>query len=319
LKNENINVLYNNSNIIILKYMTIETGADIDPVTIENNQNELIPTPVDKAVVFCSAMGNPTSPMDFRLKVVDILKDWTLLDKGFELTNNSDGSSEYRKVILDAQNKAEENSLEFNLAFLENPLKDNGFVEGNYTEDELPRIFPRAEDIKNVLNENVNFSFRADQGNYLRIVNREDGKRQVIRFMDSKRDADTINNDAKKVPEIVPPFEAITLPDGKIGLLIQYIDGHPPSTLEELELCSNQVEGLLRVPVDDYDFWGGNFVITEQVDSVTGLPKVFYVDQDIPKKIAENGYALDITDEKRQAFDASREKMLKMYRLPKAE
>ena len=139
----------------------------------------------------------------------------------------------------------------------------------------------------------------------MRLVIREDGRRQVLRIIDTDRDVDEINQDAKKAPPVITPFEAIKLPDGKTGLLIDWVEGHIPTSSEEEALCLTHAEELLRVPIDSYDLWGGNFLVAENFD---GGKKIYNIDSDIPEAIAKGGYE-EVTGSRRELFGQGKKKM----------
>ena len=92
--------------------------------------------------------------------------------------------------------------------------------------------------------------------------------------------------------------------------MIQWVEGRKAKTPEEKSLCLKQAEQLLNVPRDSYDLWSGNFLISDQIDTETGEPKVFYIDRDIPETIAEKGYSPEIPEQRIQAFTAGKEKMI---------
>lgn len=262
----------------------------------------------DKASTFCKIMRHPDAPASFNTQLIKQVKEWGLVDLNLNPLVND--YKEVRKVLWDADAEAQKNSPAFVKAFNENPWNFDWCVEGEYAEEELVDHFPLALELKKLLPDNPRFSFRAEPGEfYLQLVTREDGKRQVIRIVDTPRDVEAINEDAKKAPSIIPPFEAVRLSDGKTALLIQWIEGHMPQTPEEEMLCLTHAEQLLEVPIDSHDLWAGNFLVSDQIDTSIGQPKIFYIDRDIPETIAEKGYRQEIPEERRRAFEAGKEKM----------
>lgn len=278
--------------------------------TVERKPIKWEPSASDKADTFCKIMRHSDAPASFNVQIIQRLKEWKLIDENYDPTGVLGNYEEYRKVIWAAEAEAEKSPLPFIKAFGENPWNFDGCVEGEYTEAELPEHFPRATEIQKILPGDTKFSFRAEPGEfYLRLVIREDGRKQVLRIVNTTRDAEAINADAKQAPSIIPPFEAIKLSDGKTGLLIQWVEGHMPSTPEEKALCLTHAEELLKVPIDSYDLWAGNFLLSDEVDAKSNLPKVYYIDKDIPETIAEKGYDLEIPEDRKQAFISGKEKM----------
>lgn len=262
----------------------------------------------DKASTFCEIMRHPDAPASFNTQLIKQVKEWGLVDLNVNPPVND--YKEVRKVLWDADAEAQKNSPQFVKAFRENPWNFDWCVEGEYAEEELADHFPMALELKKLLPDNPKFSFRAEPAqSYLQLITREDGRRQVIRMAETSRDVEVVNEDARKAPSIIPPFEAVKLSDGKTALLIQWIEGHMPHTSEEEMLCLTRAEQLLEVPINSYDLWAGNFLISDQVDANTGQHKVFYIDRDIPETIAEKGYSQDISEERRQAFKVGKAKM----------
>lgn len=289
--------------------MTEQTVEDPNAKhTVERRRVEWKFSEGDRANTFCKIMRHPDAPESFNFQVLKQLKGWRLVDP----LSNPDlrNYEEFRKVVWGAETEAEKESPPFVEAFNANPWDFNWCVEGEYLEDELPDRFPTALKIRVALPDNVRFSFRAEPAQfYLRLVTREDGRRQVIRPVDTTRKIDDINEDAKKAPSIVPPFEAVKLEDGRTVLLIQWMEGHMPKTDEERALCLTHAEELLSIPVDSYGLWAGNFLVSDQLDEVTKQPKIFYIDRVIPETIAGKGYSQEIPEERRRTFEAGKEKM----------
>ena len=74
-------------------------------------------------------------------------------------------------------------------------------------------------------------------------------------------------------------------------------------------LCLRQAEDLLGVPVDTYDLWAGNFLISNKPDPITGLPKPYYIDQDIPTAIAQHSYSTETVEDRRATFERDLSRM----------
>jgi len=278
--------------------------------TVERKPLSLQFTPNDKAGTFCQIMCHQDAPASFNTKVLKRLKRWGLLAEDIDPAVVVGNYEEFRKLMWQAKAAAEKGSLKFIEAFNTDPWNFDGCVEGEYAEAELADKFPIAASLQTALqDEQLRFLFRAEPGEfYLRLVTREDGKRQVIRMVDTDRTIEEINADAQRAPSIIPKFEAVRLQDDRTALLIQWADGHMPSTPEEIALCLTHAEELLGVPIDSYDLWAGNFLVSEEVDPTTKEPKVFYIDRDIPETIAQRGYG-EVTDERRKIFEQGKEKM----------
>lgn len=261
-------------------------------------------SPIDRIRTFCQIMRHKDAPVNFNSQVLQRLKIWKVLPEELDVTTIVGNYSEFTKIVMEAGEKAE-GTPGFFKAFEKDPWNFDGAVEGEYGAEELRDKFPRALELQSMLDGTLRFLFRAQPAQeYLKLVEREDGTRYVLRVVDTKRNVEDINFDAAKTPAITPHFEAVKFADGKTGLLIQWVDGRLPATPEERAACITQAEGLLRVPVETYDFWPGNF----RVDSSTGQLKVYYVDQDIPMAIAQKGYA-EITEKAKLEFEQGKKKM----------
>ena len=267
--------------------------------TVERRTAKWEPASADKVDTFCSIMKHPDAPVSFNIQVMQRLKDWGLIE-GIDLSIAQDYDL-FRQTIGQAREKTAKEGLDDQL-FETNPWNFDGCIEGEYSEDELPDKFPTASMLKESIGEQVKFAFRAEPGEfYLRLVIREDGRRQVIRVVNTERSIEEINADAANLPSIIPDFEAVKLKDGRTTLLIEWIDGEMPKSSEEKALCLTHAEELLRVPIDSYDLWAGNFVLDAQSN-------VYYIDKDIPETIAQSGYS-ETTDERRTTFEQNKEKM----------
>ncbi len=279
------------------------------PKTIEAQQFVFESTPNSKAKTFCQIMRHPDAPISFNIQVLERVKRWGLLAEDIDPSTIVGNYQEFGRLLWQARTAAEQGSLKFLGGFNSDPWNFDGCVEGEYSAAELTDKFPTAVALQTALGEPVKFVFRAEPGQfYLKLVVREDGRRQVIRMVDTERTIEEINADAQRAPTIVPRFEAIELPDNKTALLIQWVEGHKPSSFAEKAICLTQAEELLGVPIDIYDLWAGNFLISEEVDSATNEPRVFYIDRDIPETIAQKGYG-EVSDERKKIFQQGKEKM----------
>lgn len=285
-----------------------EAMASPLPAKVEFEPISFEATPGRKAHTFCSLMHHSDAPVSFNRQVVVRLKEWHLI--GDDTPENLGGHAEMIQIINVAKGRAGQEELDFREAFQRHPWNFDGSVEGQYLEEELADKFPRALELKQMLGERLSFLFRSEPGTfYLRLIVREDGRRQVLRIADSDRSVEAINQDAARAPSIVPNFEAVRFSDGKTGLLIEWIEGHLPTTEEEKALCLERSEELLAVPIDSYDLWAGNFLISEGLDPVSGSPKPYYIDQDIPRAIAQYGYSPETMQDRKTKFKEDRGKM----------
>lgn len=264
------------------------------------------PSPNDRVKTFCYLMRHKDAPASFNAKVIQQLMGWKIIPEDTDTTQVAGNYQEFLKLSREAEEEAEE-SLNF-AAFNRDPWNFDKSVEGEYAKEELPDKFPRAIELQSILNEPVHFLFRSEPGQfYLRIIVRADGRRQVLRIIDTDRDINEINADAQKAPAIIPRFEAVRFADNKVGLLIQWIDGRLPNS-EERDTCLIHAEELLEIPIDIYDLWAGNFVVSSEIDPATGQPRIYYIDGDIPEAIAQKGYA-EVSEERKKQFELGKEKM----------
>ncbi len=256
--------------------------------------------PTINASVFCSLMHHRDAPRSFVTNIVEQLQRWRLISPDLDMTKLTT-PEEVLDIMLQAKAKAKLGEVKFLSAFQAEPWQFDRSYEGEYTEDELDK-FPRADELRQQLGK-IKFVFRAQPGgDYLKLIVREDGRRQVLHEVSTQRTIEQINDDGRNTPAVVPRFEAVKFGDGKIGLLIDWIDGQIPSTRDEKLSCLAQAEGLLDVAVDEYDLWGGNFRITSD-------NKPFYVDKDIPEAIAKHGYSSETAEARRPIFETNKMKM----------
>ncbi len=265
-------------------------------------------SPADKASTFIFIMHHRNAPESFNRSVVSQLQRWHLIGDSVEDEVYRD-YEKFIKLTLSVREKVKNVGYidtDFIKAFNKEPWNFDKKVEGEYTDEELLK-FPRAGELKSILGSKTKFLFRAEPGmSYVKLVVREDGRRQVFRTVDTKRSIDQINFDAKVAPDIIPRFEAIRFDDGKTGLLINWIDGEMPSGQDEKALCLNQAEQLLPVPMPSYDLWAGNFVIF--IDS-EGNKIPYYIDNDVIEMIATEGLRPDTASQRLNLFDEGKKKM----------
>jgi hypothetical protein len=273
---------------------------------IEFHPLSMVRSPANKAATYCDLMSRKDAPHSFIVNVLNQLKRWKLVDQ-VDISRII-SYEESDEILSQAKSKAEKEEPEFIQAFNENPWNYNKSVEGEYKPEELSDKFPRAIELQKILPENLHFLFRAEPAaSYLHLIIREDGKRQVLIITESDRNIDDINQDAKNAPSIIPKLEAVKFTDGQIGLLIDWIDGHPPTNSEERALCLRRAEDLLQVPMNSYDLWPGNFLIIQ--DKMNGNSIPYYIDSDVPKVIAQKGLSPETSTSRQEIFYRDRAKM----------
>lgn len=262
----------------------------------------------DKAATFCRIMRHKDAPTAFNALVITQLLEWKLLEPDEINPQDLDTYETYIQYLIKASQKAKMYQAAFKAAFANNPWSYDKSVEAQYTPAELASKFPTALALKKILNEDLTFLFRAEPArHYLRLIERESGKKQVLRVIQTERSIDEINSDAAKAPEILPRFEAVQLDQERVALLIDWVDGSVPANSEEAELCLSNVSELADVPMTEYDFYGGNFLITTDL---SGTKRAKYVDQDIPVTIAQKGYSINDKNDRLQAIEAGKQRLI---------
>jgi len=262
----------------------------------------------DKVSTFIAIMRHPDAPVAFNREVASQLQRWHLLDEGVD--EESYGNYErFRELMWSARDKAKEvddTDEDYIRAFAKEPWSFDKSIEGEYGDEELEK-FPRAKELKNLLGDKTKFLFRAEPGQfYLRLLVREDGRRQILRTVDTDRSTEQINADTDNIPDVIPHFEAVRFSDGKTGLLIDWIEGELPLGENEKALCLIHAEELLTVPMDSYDLWAGNFVIAQVPD---GDRKPYYIDSDVIETIAKEGLHPATSEQRKPLFEEGKKKM----------
>lgn len=279
-----------------------------NPTQQHGVERKLVPlrfSQADKASTFITIMRHPDAPEAFNRNVVSQLQRWHLLEEQIDEDIYTD-YEEFRKLTWLAEGNVEDGNTDFNIAFAEDPWNFDRSVEGEYGNVELEK-FPRADELKGILGKKTKFLFRAEPGQfYLRLIVREDGTRQVLRTVDTVRSVEQINSDVSNIPDVIPNFEAVRFSDEKTGLLIDWVEGELPSGEDEKALCLTHAEELLTVPMDSYDLWAGNFVISQNSE---GDRKPYYIDSDIIKIIAQKGLQPDTIEQRKPLFDTGKKKM----------
>lgn len=170
---------------------------------------------------------------------------------------------------------------------------------GNYLEDylkaNLSDYFPEASELEKQLGENMQFYIwvrRHEQPIF--IVERSDGTKSVFRLVYStSRSIEEASQDIPKRPSVIPNFSLVSFGEGRIGALIDFINGHAPRTEVEKQLCKDKSQELLNVPMLEYDISDINFIIEER----TGNP--YYIDRDIVEGIIRNGLSTETAESRR--------------------
>jgi hypothetical protein len=145
---------------------------------------------------------------------------------------------------------------------------------------------PIIVDISGILDEKIRCFYRLQSAeNPLTIIERADGRRQLIRIIETEKTSEEIDLLSIERPEMIPAFEGVKLKDGRTALMISWVEGNPPESTEERQRCADQLPTMNRVPISGYDFgWIGNFVIEQK----TGSP--YFIDSEAIMEIIKLGY-----------------------------
>lgn len=248
-------------------------------------------------------MNSERAPKSFNEAVAQRFADQGLIQPEEITQEILENNTKFREFCLKVRNNIENAGADFLIKFQKQPQNFDGCIEGFYQEEELDQKFPLAKDIRLRIGDDCRYIFRAEPaGFYLNIVERADGRRQVIRVVDTDRSESQVCIDAAIAPPILPKFEAFRLENGQTALLIDWIDGRKPNTKEEKQKCLTESIWLLVIPLEKYDFWANNFVIQK------GTDEAYYIDRDTIETIAEQGYVVP-DDERIAIFEENKEKM----------
>ena len=194
--------------------------------------------------------------------------------------------------------------LAFKAQGKEDPSKSGVYLE-DFLKSRLPDLFPEAAELERQLGEDLQFFIwlRKDELPIF-IVQREDGKKSVLRLVYStSRSIEDINSDIPKRPSLIPNFTPVSFGEGRIGVLIDFINGHPPVTDEEKQLCKDESQKLLDIPMLEYDGADINFIIEE------GTGKPYYVDRDAIEGIVRNGLSPETAESRRGVLERGMKRM----------
>ncbi|MBP7134531.1 hypothetical protein KBA73_04925 [Patescibacteria group bacterium] len=262
-----------------------------------------VETPGDKAAGFCAQLIGPYTPEAFRKNALTRLVDWKLLSPDVLQSKATASNEAFKDQVRIARRRAEAEPADFLEAFAKAPWDYDEAPEGKLTAEECAESDVYISELKELLSEPVDVYLSKPSGaDFIVVLERADGRRQVLRKVESDRPIEAIQEDARNAPALFPHFEAIRYSNGMTGLLIDFIDGHPPHTPEEKQQCAQQAEDWLKVDYPTFDFNLTNFLMDAE-----GKP--FYIDRDAMQAIACSGYTEEVTPERRLAFEAAKKQL----------
>ncbi len=260
----------------------------------------IIDTPGDKASGFCAQLIGSYTSEAFRKNALTRLVNWKLLPPEVLQSDDAGSNDAFNNQVRIAKRRAEEEPADFLEAFAKAPWDFDEAPEGKLTAEECAESEVYISELRELLPEPVDVYLSKPPGaDFIVILERADGRRQVLRKVESDRPIEVIQADARNAPALFPHFEAIRYSNGVTGLLIDFIDGHSPRTPEEKQRCAQQAEDWLKINYPTFDFNLTNFLIDAQ-----GKP--FYIDRDAIQAIACLGYTDEVTPERRLAFEAAK-------------
>ncbi len=253
-------------------------------IEFRHNPTVVIGTLITKSISYANE-----APADFRSKILSLLKEWKLVN--VETSEENLDPASFINVLHGARAIAEQLGADFLIAYSQAEWK-HGSIESRYTDEEANRVIPLIKEVGDRLKnqgEKVSYIWWFSHGNYpLNLVERNDTRRQVFKIVNTDKTADEINQLSKHRPSIIPPFEALKLSDGRTAVLIEWIDGHYPKSLEDMKLIESRLGELCTVPLapnrEEFDLNRTNFKTTEKNE-------VFYVDSDLVENIAKMGFS----------------------------
>lgn len=189
-------------------------------------------------------------------------------------------------------------------------------LEATYTLDDLQERFPEGYDIQQQLGKdakiNVFIHTSTDTSGLMYTVEHEDGKKQALRIVDSSRPFEEVSQDISQLPDVIPSTQVLKLPNGRIAILTDWVEGRTPSSQEEIDLCKNVVDGLKVIPWEKvnpntpYDLNRTNLRIAK-ADNATS--RVYYIDGDLAEVVVKHGLSSDVPQARVSLLERGKDKI----------
>lgn len=281
------------------------------------NQVELKGDPVLIASAFLSNLRSvhiDRFPLTLRQKLQKSFCTWLGLEANEEVTlqqliEESDKALDRAKTE-DLLGEDSDDTMRLRFRVGKNPLSFP--IEAEYAQEELETTFPQGLELQEAEGETLRFKMHAHMSGDFYIVERPNGKREILRIYDRHRSIDDIKTDLFLVPSVLPTMRAHQFKDSSVGILQDWVNGHHPKTEEEKSLCRDASDSLVTVPweieepLTPYDLNVTNFIIAE---SVTNQPKVYYVDNDLIGVIVRHGLSDKTPQVRKELLNRGKEKL----------
>ena len=240
-------------------------------------------------------------PVSLQTSIRQALDDWLNNETPHVLDNESfeDLRNTVAAVVIEAKHD-DDNARDFGSIALSDTVEVRNRViqhpplvfplQAELTHDELDAKFPKGNELLKIFGHEIKIYVHESSPKRFYLIEKPDGSRQSLRFVQTSRTVGEINQDLEKQPKGLPKLQVLQFSDGSIGLLTEWINGRHPdfNKSDERKLCEEAADTLLTIPWElqqsyfPHDFNSSNFLIEENSN---GSERAYYVDSDLPEFI----------------------------------
>lgn len=269
----------------------------------------------DASLFFNRALALPFKSLPARLEkqIRNTIQAWSGTEEESDLKQQVNQVSANFRHVDDQQffgGDLDEKSIRVLTSIARNPPLQYP-LEVTYTQEDLEARFPQGAQLQKYLGQDIQINMYAhvstNTSGLMYTVETENDK-YAFRIMKSDRPFTQIQHDIQNAPEILSPLQVFQFSDGSIGILSKWVEGKPPETPEDKQLCREKANELIIIPWEidhpntPYDFNYTNFVITK--DST-----VHYIDGDLAEIIVKYGISENIPEKRRELLERGKEKL----------
>jgi len=186
-------------------------------------------------------------------------------------------------------------------------------LQAELTHDELDAKFPKGNELLKIFGHEIKIYVHESSPKRFYLIEKPDGSRQSLRFVQTSRTVGEINQDLEKQPKGLPKLQVLQFSDGSIGLLTEWINGRHPdfNKSDERKLCEEAADTLLTIPWElqqsyfPHDFNSSNFLIEENSN---GSERAYYVDSDLPEFIMLHPLSDEINAKRKELLRVGKER-----------